>query len=170
MTEIAPRLLRLVKIYLMTLKYVLNLFCVNSIFARMPTTQENHPENCLPNVDTSSTEYTSGVISASCTMCSGGINSFMYTVSACYEPTAANKKHMNGFSPLILKVWMPFVATENGKDTNPQMFYSFSSSKRASFHIQQQHLHLLANMWAFCYRMEKKHKEKTTESICGVTH
>lgn len=170
MTEIAPRPLRLVKIYLMTLKYVLNLFCVNSIFTRMPTTQENHPENCLPNVDSSSTEYTSGVISASCTMCCGGINSFMYTVRACYEPTAANKKHMNGFSPLILKVWMAFVATENGKDTNPQMFYSFSSSKLASFHIQQPQLHLLANMWAFCYRMEKKHKEKTMESICGVTH
>lgn len=65
---------------------------------------------------------------------------------------------------------MAFVAKENGKDTNPQMFYSFSSSKRASSHIQQQHLNLLANMWAFCYRMENKHKEKTTESICGVTH
>lgn len=170
MTEIAPRPLRLVKIYLMTLKYVLNLFCVNSIFARMPTTQENHPENCLPNVDTSSTEYTSGVISASCAMCSGGINSFMYTVSARYKPTAANEKHMSGFSLLILKVWMAFVVTEDGKDTNPQMFYSFTSSKLASFHIQQQHLHLLANMWAFCCRMEKKHKEKSTESICDVTH
>lgn len=73
MTEIALRPLRLVKIYLMTLKYALNLFCVTSIFAGMPTTQEIHPENCLPNVDTSSTEYTSGVISASCTCVAMGL-------------------------------------------------------------------------------------------------
>ena len=54
----------------------------------LSTTQENHPENCLPNVDTSSTKYTSGVINGICTMCSDGINSSMYPVSTHYEPTA----------------------------------------------------------------------------------
>lgn len=39
-------------------------------------------------------------------MCSDGINSFMYTVSARYEPTAANEKHMNGAS-----VWIHAVDT-----------------------------------------------------------
>lgn len=70
----------------------------------MSTTHENHPENRLPSVDTSSTEYTSGVISATWTMCSDGINSFMYTVNARYELTAANEKHMNGASAWILAV------------------------------------------------------------------
>lgn len=37
-------------------------------------------------------------------MCSDGINSFMYTVNARYELTAANEKHMNGASAWILAV------------------------------------------------------------------
>lgn len=39
-----------------THKYVLNLYCVNCSPTKIPTTQENLPENCLPSVDTSSTQ------------------------------------------------------------------------------------------------------------------
>lgn len=52
----ALRPLRLAKIYLVTHKYISDLCCVNSFSAEMPTTQENHPENCLPSVGTSSTQ------------------------------------------------------------------------------------------------------------------
>ena len=41
-----------------------------------------------------------------------------------------------GFLLLILKDSMAFVVTEDGNDENPQMFYSFTSSKVALFHIQ----------------------------------
>lgn len=37
-------------------------------------------------------------------MCCDEINSFTYTFSARYEPTAANEKHMNGASAWILAV------------------------------------------------------------------
>lgn len=37
-------------------KCVLNVCCINSFSAEIPTTQENQPENCLPSVDTSSTQ------------------------------------------------------------------------------------------------------------------
>lgn len=137
----APRPLRLAKIYLMTHKYILNLCCVNSFFSRNAHNTRKSPwelsTQCRHFIYT---EYTSGVISASCLICSCGINSFMCAVHIGNRPLPMKNTWIlfqGGFSLLILKARVAFVETEDGKDTEmPQMFYGFTSSKIASLHIQ----------------------------------
>lgn len=117
----------------MTHKCALNLCCVNSFFSQNAHNTRKSPwelsTQCRHFIYT---EHTSGVISASRLICSGGINSFVCTVHSASRRLPMRNTWIlfrAGSSLLILRAWIAFVVTEDGKDTN--------ASDVLQFHQQQ---------------------------------
>lgn len=125
--------------FLIAHKYVLNLHCVNSSPAKIPTTRKSPWELSTQCRHFIYTEYTSGVTSASCVICSDGINSVICTI------------HIVNRSPPMENIWIEFfggwIFTSSESHLLQQKMEeiqkcfrcftaSFTSSKIASLHIQ----------------------------------